>query len=147
MKINIHTILNKIVFPCSRGSYLISERQALEGVHAVLCAKEIVNLILNKNLIIDFEKHKKFETHNQGKKIVTDWAKKNNLDYEKEVDISIGVADVLVFADDIGIFEIGTTRPTKILLLLKYISKQTSLYTVHFWPYGQKTAIIFKNWQ
>lgn len=74
------------------------------------------------------------------------WAKSLDLDYEVEIDISIGVADVIVYADDTGVFEIGTTRPTKMLLLLKYIARQDRPYTVHFWPYGTNEAIVFKNW-
>ncbi len=43
-------LLNDVVFPCSRGSYLYSERPALEGVHAALCAKEMEELLENKIL-------------------------------------------------------------------------------------------------
>ena len=75
------------------------------------------------------------------------WAESLNLCWVKEVDISIGVADVLVYADDIGIFEIGTTRPTKMILLLKYIARLDGFYTVHFWPYSGPDAFVFRNWQ
>ena len=147
MKYDITFVLNNIVFPCSRGSYLISERQSLEGVHAVLCAKEIAIILERENLVLEINKRNIFETHDEGKEFVCSWAQSMKLDFSKEVDISIGVADVLVYGDDLGIFEIGTTRPTKMLLLLKYISKQTSPYTVHFWPYGSDVAIVFRNWK
>ena len=88
-----------------------------------------------------------FDNHDQGKDLVVKWAVSNNLEFTKESDISVGVADVLVYGDDLGIFEIGTTRPTKMLLLLKYISKQNTCYTLHFWPYGSNKAIVFKNWK
>ncbi|MEK7061273.1 MAG: hypothetical protein AAB954_01280 [Patescibacteria group bacterium] len=140
-------ILNNVVFPCAQGVYLISERPALEGVHAVLCAKEIAGMLNGNHLTLSFYDRENFETHNEGKDLIANWAKSIGLDFAKEVDISIGVADVLVYADDLGIFEIGTTRPTKMLLLLKYIAKQDSPYTVHFWPYGTNKAIIFKNWK
>ena len=42
-------ILNQVVFACSWGSYLLSERPALEGAHAVLCAKEITNHLNEKS--------------------------------------------------------------------------------------------------
>lgn len=47
-------ILNNVVFPCAQGVYLISERPALEGVHAVLCAYDREN----------------FETHSEGLAII-----------------------------------------------------------------------------
>lgn len=140
-------ILNNVVFPCSRGAYLISERQVLEGVHAALSATEISNLLKDKVLTLDFATRKSFEKHSEGKNLVAKWAKSRGLEFDKEVDISIGVADVLVYADDVGIFELGTTRPTKMILLLKYIAREDRPYTVHFWPYGTKEAIIFKNWK
>lgn len=140
-------VLNKVVFPCARGTYLLSERPSLEGVHAALCAKEITRLLNNSNLILDVFERAGFEDHDEGKAVVASWAKKVKLDFQKEIDISVGVADVLVYGDDIGIFEIGTTRPTKMILLLTYIAKQTTPYTVHFWPYGSKKAIVFRNWK
>lgn len=140
-------VLNHIVFPCSRGTYLMSERPALEGVHAALCAKEISSLLKHKILTLGISKRRYFEKHNEGKNIVANWARKHYLDFEKEVDISIGVADVLVYADDVGIFEIGTTRPSKMILLLKYIARQNRPITAHFWPYGTRDAFIFKNWK
>lgn len=146
MKYDVAFILNNVVFPCARGTYLISERQVLEGVHAVLCAKEIFDLLERKNLLLEFVRIPEIENHDKGKEIITNWAKKFNLDHTKEVDISIGVADVLVWGDDVGIFEVGTTRPTKMLLLLKYIVKQDRPYTVHFWPYGTNRGFVFKNW-
>lgn len=78
--------------------------------------------------------------------VVTSWAKAMKLDFEKEVDISVGVADVLVYGDDVGVFEIGATRPTKMILLLKYIIRLTTPFTVHFWPYGTQNAFVFRNW-
>lgn len=144
---SINFILNDFVFACARGSYLISERVALEGVHAVLCAKEIYSLLNNNSLVLEIKERESFETHDEGKEIVVNWAKSKNLEFDKEIDILIGIADVLVYGDDIGIFEIGTTRPTKILLLLKYIARETRPITVHFWPYGVNTAFIFKNWK
>jgi len=119
----------------------------LEGVHAVLCAKEIAGMLNSNNLTLSFYDRENFETHSEGKDLVVNWAKSLSLDFAKEVDVSIGVADVLVYADDLGIFEIGTTRPTKMLLLLKYIARQDSPYTVHFLPYGINKAIVFKNWK
>lgn len=142
-----HFILNNIVFPCSRGTYILSERPQLEGVHAVLCAKEISILLVKKALILEIRASNLFETHDEGKEKVRLWANSLNLDYDEEIDILVGVADVLVYADDLGIFEIGTTRPTKMLLLLKYIAKEDHPMTVHFWPYGTNKAFIFKNWK
>lgn len=139
-------ILQKVVFPCCRGSYLLSERPALEGVHAYFCAKEIKELLENQNLALDIVPNHLFKTHKEGMDTVISWAQSLNLSWEKEVDMSIGVADVLVYADDIGIFEIGTTRPTKMILLLKYIVRLDGFYTVHFWPYGTAEAFIFRNW-
>ncbi|OGM24669.1 hypothetical protein A3D00_00025 [Candidatus Woesebacteria bacterium RIFCSPHIGHO2_02_FULL_38_9] len=147
MNYDVAFILNNIVFPCSRGTYLFSERPALEGAHAVLCAKEICELINRKVLIFDVKQRPMFESHNEGKSIVGLWAESVNLEFEKEVDVSVGVADVLVYADDIGIFEIGFTRPTKMLLLLKYIVRQDHPFTVHFWPYGMNKAFVFRNWK
>lgn len=143
----VEYILNNIVFTCAKGTDLsTSGRQSLEGVHAVLCAKEILEMLVNKNIVLLESTRKRFETHDDGKNIVEKWAELYNLDSEKEVDICVGVADVLVYGEDLGIFEIGTTRPSKMLLLLKYIAKQNTCYTVHFWPYGSSKAIIFKNW-
>jgi len=147
MKHNLNSILNNVVFPCSRGSYLVSERESLEGVHAVLCAKEILAVLERKNLVLEINRRLEFETHDEGKKIICDWAKINGLDFDTEMDVSVGVADVLVYGDDVGIFEIGATRPTKMLLLLKYILREDNPITVHFWPYGTDTAIIFRNWK
>lgn len=147
MNYTIEYILNNIVFACAKGTDLgSSERQSLEGVHAVLCVKEILKMINDQNISLVESDRPFFENHDQGKDIVVRWADLNGLDSDKEVDISVGVADVLVYGEDLGIFEIGTTRPTKMLLLLKYISKQNTCYTIHFWPYGSKKAIIFKNW-
>lgn len=146
MNYTIEYILNNIVFVCARGTYMQSERQSLEGVHAVLCAKEIFKMISDRNITFTEFERSVFDKHNQGKEFVTNWAKSVDLDSDMEVDISVGVADVLVYGNDIGIFEIGTTRPTKMLLLLKYISKQKSFYSVHFWPYGSNKAFVFRNW-
>ena len=147
MNLTIEYILNNIVFACAKGTDLgTSGRQSLEGVHAVLCAKEIFEMIKNRNITFMEIERSVFETHDQGKEIVVKLARSFNLDFDKEVDISVGVADVLVYGEDLGIFEIGTTRPTKMLLLLKYIAKQNNFYTVHFWPYGTNKALIFKNW-
>lgn len=140
-------LLNEVVYPCCIGVYIFSERPALEGVHAFLCAKEILEMLENGALIMTREKHSRFDNHKEGIEIVKSWAESVNLKVEKEVDISVGVADVLVYADDIGIFEIGTIRPTKMLLLLKYIVKIQRPFTVHFWPYGSSDAIVFKNWK
>lgn len=142
----ITDILQNIVFPLSRGSYLFSERPSLEGVHAFLCAKEIFNLIEYKKIYLEVLFHPEFKNHNEGKKTVTDWAVKSGLNCQAEVDISVGVVDVIVYADDIGLFEIGTTRPTKIILLLHYISKMSGCYTVHFWPYDSLESFVFRNW-
>lgn len=147
MKYDLAFILNNVVFACARGSYVVSERPALEGVHAVLCAKEIFNLLQNKSLMLEMEKRNSFESHEEGIKNVVGWAKSNKLDFDTEIDISVGVADVLVYGDDIGIFEIGTTRPTKMLLLLKYVLREDHPMTIHFWPYGSESAIVFKNWK
>lgn len=147
MNLTIEYILNNIVFTCAKGTDLeTSGRQSLEGVHAVLCAKEIYEMIKNRNITFSESERPVFGTHNQGKEIVVKWAKSNNLTFDKEVDVSVGVADVLVYGNDLGIFEIGTTRPTKMLLLLKYIARQDTYYTVHFWPYGNNKAMIFRNW-
>lgn len=102
---------------------------------------------LYTSLILEIEERESFETHDEGKEIIVNWAKSKKLEFDKEIDILIGVADVLVYGDDIGIFEIGTTRPTKILLLLKYIARETRPITVHFWPYGGSNAFVFKNWK
>ncbi len=143
----IMELLNEVVFPCSRGVYLFSERPALEGAHAVFCAKEMFELLDSKALILTKEKRQKFEKHKKGIQIVRSWAKSQDLKVETEVDVSVGVADVLVYADDLGIFEIGTTRPTKMILLLKYIVRQGVPCTVHFWPYGTTDAFVFRNWK
>lgn len=144
----IFEVLNDVVFPCMRGAKLApsSKRSSFEGVHAFFCAKEIVGLLENRALILDKRKRKPFKTHKEGKEIVKKWAQSMKLEFEEEVDISVGVADVIVYADDIGIFEIGTTVPTKILLILKYISRLQTPWTVHFWPYGKKEALVFRNW-
>ena len=148
MNLTLEYILNNIVFTCAKGTDLgTSGRQSLEGVHAVLCAKEIYAMIENNNIILNEYKRWFFESHDEGKDKVVEWARSVGLGSIKEVDISVGVADVLVYGEDLGIFEIGTTRPTKMLLLLKYISKQNTCYTVHFWPYGSDKAIVFKNWK
>lgn len=139
-------ILQNVVFPCTRGSYIYSERPSLEGVHAYLCAKEITSLLENCEIFLDIKEHSVFDKHQQGISIVSQWAENNGLKFQKEIDISVGVADVLVYADDTSIFEIGTTRPTKMVLLLKYISKLDGFYTVHFWPYVENNAFIFRNW-
>jgi len=107
-------ILQRIVFPCSYGSYLLSERPALEGVHAFLCAKEIYGLLETKQLILNIEMCPVITNHREGKDLIISWATCFNLPYIVEVDISVGVADVVIYADDVGIFEIGTTRPTKL---------------------------------
>jgi len=146
-KYDISFILNNVVFACARGAYLISESQTLEGVHAVLCAKEIFDLLQKKALVLGIKEREPFETHNEGKQKVCHWAKSQGLDFDEEIDISIGVADILVYGDDIGIFEIGITRPTKMLLLLKYIVRENRPITVHFWPYGTIKAFVFKNWR
>lgn len=63
MKYDVAFILNNVVFPCARGAYLISERQALEDVHAVLCAKEIFDLLKRKNLLLEFVRIPEIEKH------------------------------------------------------------------------------------
>jgi hypothetical protein len=103
-------------------------------------------MLNHQNLTLIEHKRSVFEKHDLGKEIVIAWAVKQKLEFEKEVDISVGVADVIIYGDDIGIFEIGTTRPTKMLLLLKYIARQNTSYTLHFWPYGTDRSIVFKNW-
>lgn len=143
----IMKLLNEVVFPCSSGVYLFSERPALEGAHAVFCAKEMFELLDNNALILTKEKRQKFEKHKKGIQIVKSWAKSKGLKAETEVDVSVGVADVLVYADDLGIFEIGTTRPTKMILLLKHIVRLGTPCTVHFWPYGTTDAFVFRNWR
>lgn len=140
-------LLNEVVFPCSYGTYLFSERPVLEGVHAFFCAKEILEMLENKVLILTKKKRQSFKNHQRGIEVVKSWAKLMNLETEEEIDLSVGRVDVLVYADDIGIFEIGTTRPTKMILLLKYITKLSNPYTVHFWPYGTNNAFVFKNWK
>lgn len=148
MKYSVEYILNNIVFACAKGTdFGTSGRQSLEGVHAVLCAKEILLMIENKNIYLEEYERNFVEDHDKGKHLVCEWAKSNNIDFSEETDISVGVADVLVYGDDLGIFEIGTTRPTKMLLLLKYIVRQNTCYTIHFWPYGSTKAIVFKNWK
>ncbi len=146
-QVKILKLLNEVVFPCSRGTYLFSERPALEGVHASFCAKEMFELLDKKALILTKEKHPKFKKHKTGVKIVKSWAKSMDLKVETEVDISVGVADVLVYADDLGIFEIGSIRPTKMILLLKFVVRLGTPCTVHFWPYGTTDAFVFKNWR
>lgn len=139
-------LLNNVVFSCSRGTTLFSERPALEGAHAYFCAKEIGELLENRALIFAKEKRKSFKTHEEGIEIVKAWAKARDLSFAEEVDISVGVADVLIHGDDTGIFEIGTTRPTKMILILKYVVRLQRPFTVHFWPYGTTDAFVFKNW-
>lgn len=146
MNYTIEYVLNDIVFGCAKGTLLTSERQGLEGVHAVLCAKELQVMLNRQNLVLFESNRPSFEKHNEGKQIVANWAMSQNLEFGLEADISIGVADVLVYGADLGIFEIGTTRPTKMLLLLKYIARQNSPYSVHFWPYGTNKAFVFRNW-
>lgn len=139
-------ILNTVVFPCARGVTLFSERPALEGVHAFWCARDINELLERKILVFAQEKRKIFQTHKEGIGIVKDWAKSMNLRFAEEVDISVGVADVLVYGGDIGIFEIGATRPAKMILILKYVVRFQRPFTVHFWPYGTTSAFVFRNW-
>ncbi|HUS52272.1 MAG TPA: hypothetical protein VMX77_02290 [Candidatus Bathyarchaeia archaeon] len=143
----IMKILNETVFPCSRGVYLFSERPSFEGVHAYFCAREIFELLENRSLIFKKERRPSFEKHQEGVKIVKNWAESKSLENKTEVDVSVGVADVLVYADDVGIFEIGSTRPTKMILLLKFIARLDSPFTVHFWPYGTTAAFVFRNWR
>ena len=59
MNFTIEYILNNVIFACAKGTSLTtSERQSLEGVHAVLCAKEIFEMIKNKNITLTiFERH------------------------------------------------------------------------------------------
>lgn len=145
---DILDILNQVIFPCCfRRGYLYSGRPALEGVHAYLCAKEIDEMLKNKALFLDLGKRQSFNKHKDGVEIVKSWARSSNLIFEEEIDISVGVADVLVYADDVGIFEIGNTQPAKILLLLKYIVRLSRPYTVHFWPYVAEDAFVFRNWR
>ena len=139
-------ILQEIVFPLSRGTYLFSERPAMEGVHAYFCAKEISSLLNNRQLLLDTRNIPIIKNHRDGIDIVVNWALHHNLGYQKELDISVGVVDVIVYADDFGLFEIGTTRPSKLILLLKYISKLDDYYSIHFWPYQSNLSFIFKNW-
>src|SRR3989344_960014 len=135
-------ILQRVVFPLSRGSYLFSERPSLEGVHAFLCAKEIYELLKSERLYFNFAAQPVFKTHKEGVDFISDWASKSKLIIQTEVDISVGIVDVIVYADDTGLFEIGTTRPTKIILLLNYIARMSGIYTVHFWPYNSLESIV-----
>lgn len=144
---NTIDILQNVVFPCMAGPYLLSGRAVLEGIDAFLCAKEISEMIEAKILFLENYSHPFFNTHGEGKELVKAWTTIYNLEFEEEVDISIGVADVVVYAADTGIFEIGTTRPTKILLLLKYLIKLSKPYSIHFWPYKIKNAFVFRNWE
>lgn len=56
----IFQLLNEVVFPCCYGVYLLSERPALEGVHAYFCAKEMWEILENKNLVFTKEKRQAF---------------------------------------------------------------------------------------
>lgn len=141
-------ILNKIVFPCVFGApTLIGERPQLEGVVSAMCAKEIDDLLTNGNLTLDVQNAPVFETHGQGKDLIKQWAALNGLDWSEEIDVSVGVVDVLVHADDTGIFEIGNIKPAKIALLLRLISKLPKPFTVHLWPYEVRQAFVFRNWK
>ena len=139
-------IFSSAVVSCMRSGYSSSDGSLFESVHAALCAKEIASLLNNKALILEFTERQEFDNHDEGKHIIAKWAKLKKLDFEFELNVSIAVVDVLIYADDVGIFEIGTTRTTKMILLLKYISRQDRPYTVHFWPYGTNKGIVFKNW-
>jgi hypothetical protein len=111
-----------------------------------MCAKEIDELLQNNILRLTIGKKPLFDKHQEGKDIVKFWAISKGLEFEEEIDISIGTADVLVYADDIGIFEIGTIRSSKMILLLRYVARISRPFTVHFWPYGTETAFVFHNW-
>lgn len=65
-------ILQQIVFPCSRGNYLFSERPALEGVHAFFCAKEVKELLDTRQLVLNVEACPVIKTHREGKELVID---------------------------------------------------------------------------
>ena len=81
MNLTIEYILNNIVFACAKGTDLgTSGRQSLEGVHAVLCAKEIFEMIKNRNITFMEIERSVFETHDQGKEIVVKLARSFNLD-------------------------------------------------------------------
>lgn len=144
--ITVEYILNEVIQPCSWG-FITSERPQLKVANAFLCAKEIFNMLENKNIFLNIEKRDFFKNHNQGKKIISDWAISKNLEFSHEIDVSVGVADVVIYASDLGIFEIGTTKPIKMLLLLKYIFREKRSITVHFWPYESDKAFIFRNWK
>jgi hypothetical protein len=141
-------ILNEVIFPCSfGGKYLVSERTPLQGVYNFLCAREICEILESKLLTFMKKKHSVFKNHQEGIEIVKTWARSMDLEFKEEVDISVGVADVLVYADDLGIFEIGTTKPAKIVLLLKYLMRARKPFTLHLWPYGTADALVFRNWR
>jgi len=140
-------LLNFVVFPCVFGApVLLSERPQLEGVNAVMCAKEMDELLQNEILKLTIGKRPPFDKHQVGKEIVKSWAHSKGLEFEEEIDVSIGVVDVLVYADDVGIFEIGTTKPSKMLLLLRLVASRREPFSVHFWPYGSNLGFAFQNW-
>jgi hypothetical protein len=62
MKYNLDFILNNVVFACAWGSYVIAERSTLEGVHAVLCAKEIFNLLNSGSLTLEIAGREHFDS-------------------------------------------------------------------------------------
>ena len=88
MNYTIEYILNNIVFACAKGTDLgSSEGQSLEGVHAVLCVKEILKMINDQNISLVESDRPFFENHDQGKDIVVRWADLNGLDSDKEVGV------------------------------------------------------------
>lgn len=135
-----------MIVPCTFGSTAIdTDRPTIELVHAALCAKEIYFLLFEHYLVLSIVSIESVTDHDKGKQVVCQWAKENNLEFDTEVDTFVGVADVLVRGEDTGIFEIGYTKPSKIVLLLRFIAKQTRPYSIHLWPYGSR-AFIFRNW-
>jgi len=71
MNLTIEYVLNNIVFACAKGTEIgISGRQSLEGVHAVLCAKEVFTMIDSKNIVLEEYKRPLFEDHEEGKDLI-----------------------------------------------------------------------------
>ena len=135
-----------MVVPCTFGSTAIdTDRPTIELVHAALCAKEIYFLLAEHYLVLSIVSIESVADHDTGKQVVCQWAKDNHLEYDMEIDTFVGVADVLVYGEDIGIFEIGYTKPSKVVLLARFIAKQARPYSIHLWPYGPR-AFILRNW-
>ena len=116
------------------------------AVASYLVAEKLKSWLDDKNLILEEYKKPMFKDHNKGKDLIVNWAKEMKLDYKKEIDIGVETADVLLYADDIGIFEVGTIPPLRLFLLLKMVIKMDKPMSLHFWPYFDKNAYVFKNW-